>query len=304
MRALSFLLVAGLVTTGCAPDADGEASETADEVTGSVVAPAAALEFDTSIVAEVSACPGCADVDGDGLNDAWEDAVTARFQPMLELDEEEKGLRDPDFRVGVAARVVPRPDDRSRIVVFFGFAWSEDYGACGFTDHHGDVERAVIELARTPGSLGRATIVKAYTASHEGDVTDKSRSYEGDAELRSKLEFLRMDEAPYYRWLLYTSRNKHGTFASKAACESRKIPCLADYCGADGVADKNELRRRPLLVNVGEPSRPRESDWSRLGYPGTDAWSAGSFCGTATSGDCDAAPRGTFVTDPFTKKDL
>ena len=80
--------------------------------------------------------------------------------------------------------------------------------------------------------------MKAYTASHEGDITDKSHAFSGSDSLRSNLEFMK-DNAlggPGYRWLVYTSRNKHGTFVSKASCEDSKWFCLADYCGADGVS--------------------------------------------------------------------
>jgi len=304
MRPAAYLLPLALLGVGCAAPSPEEDDAAVDEaaVTGKLAVPAEALAFHTSLAADASACPTACDVDRDGLNDAWEDAVLARFQPRLELDEQEKGRDDPSFRVGVAGRVVARAGDPSRVVVFFGFAWSEDYGACGFTDHHGDVERAVLELARVDGTTGDLVIVKAYTASHEGDPTDKSHTYAGETELRAELEFL--PENGSHRWLLYTSRDKHGTFASKGACESRKIPCLADYCGADGVDDKSELRLLPALLNVGEPAHPRESNWAKLGYPSTDAWTSKSFCGAKSGGDCDSAPRTSFTRDPFSKKDI
>lgn len=265
-----------------------------------------ALSFAGKRSADVVGCtarhePDCDDVDQDGLVDAWEDELLAHFEPRLEFDEQEKGLRDDKFRMGMAGRVVPRSDDPSRVVVFFAFAFSEDYGKCTFTEHHGDVERAVLEIARVAGTLGDAKIVKAYTASHEGDSTDASRKFDSEKELRS-LEFLTENGAP--RWLLYTARNKHGTYPSKGACEAKWTPCLRDFCGADGVKSKNELRRLLPILNAGEPDHPRDSDWTELGYPGLDVWMAEKFCGTASRGDCDSAPRFSLVRDPFTKKDL
>ena len=310
MRRL-FLLAPLLLAACGAPESDAadgaeEPATDTSAVSGTVLAPAAALRLATSIVADADPHDANDDRDRDGLSDAWETVVLERFQPLIELDEHEKGLEDSKFRTGVAARVVPRAGDPSHVVVFFAFAWSEDYGSCGLTEHHGDVERAVLELARVPGTAGDATIVKAYTASHEGDITDKSEKVTGESNLRSHLEFVR-DNAlggPGYRWLVYTSRNKHGTFLSKGSCESKKLFCLADYCGADGVDDKNTLRRLPPILNAGEPTHPLESSWNLFGYAGVDVWTAKKFCGLATSGDCDAAPRESLTKDPFTKSDI
>ncbi len=264
------------------------------------------LSFTTTRVAEVGRCQtmrrsDCADADADGLTDAWEDAVAAHYQPRLELDEQEKGLGDANFKVGTATRVVARKGDASHVVVFFGFAFSEDYGSCTFTDHHGDVERAVIELERAPGTDGDVKMIKAYTAAHEGDPTDASHVYEGD-KLTKELEFVSENGAP--RWLLYTSRNKHGTYANKKTCESKSIPCIADYCASSNKVNRNDYRRLPVLLNAGEPEHHRDSGWARFGYPNADAWQDKKFCGVATGGDCDSAPRSTLIKDPFSKKDI
>ena len=299
---LVLLLLACAACTGASEQADAEPVVSEEPLVQS----AASLSFTTSRVAEVTKCSAlgrsdCADVDRDGLTDAWEDTVLAHFQPRLEFDEQERGLTDPRFRVGTAGRVVARRGDPSHVVVFYGFAFSEDYGSCSFTDHHGDVERAVIELERTAGTNGDVRMVKAFTAAHEGDVTDASHIYERER-LASELELVSENGAP--RWLLYTSRNKHGTYANKRTCESKKLPCVADYCASSNKPNRNDYRRLPLLLNAGEPDHPRDSDWSRFGYEGADAWSTKPFCGVASSGSCDSAPRSTFVRDPFTKTDI
>lgn len=294
------LSVAASVSAGTNEGSEGGISEDSG-------ARADGLRFATSHVADFSRCralrrAGCADEDQDGLNDAWEDGVLRRFEPRLEFDEQERGLKDPAFRMGAAGRVVRRKEDATRIVVFFAFAFSEDYGACSLTEHHGDVERAVIELRRVPGTDGDVILTRAFTAAHEGGIADKSRLYEGADALQRSLEFVWEAGSP--RWLLYTSRNKHGTFASKAACEARELPCLADYCGADGAATRDAFRRLLPILNAGEPGHPRDSGWASFGYEGVDAWSPDKFCGSASSGDCDAAPRGSLIRDPFTRQDL
>lgn len=307
MRLGKLLFLAPLLLAACgAPESDesDDAGETASDVTGTLLAPAEAIQLRTSVAAEPARAED--DRDADGLADAWESVVLERFQPLMELDEQEKGLHDAKFHTGVSARVVPRQDDPSHVVVFFAFAWGEDYGSCTFTDHHGDVERAVLELARVPGAAGDATIVRAYTAAHEGDPTDKSHTYSGDTSLRSNLQFVHDDAlgGPGYRWLVYTSRNKHGTFVSKSACESQKLWCLADYCGADGVSDKSTHRRLPPILNAGEPTHALESSWSLFGYSNIDVWTSQKFCGVSSGGDCDEAPRESLLKDPFSKSDI
>lgn len=306
MRLPLSVLGGWLLACGACAVATDEPADEARVSEAPLVESPASFSFATARVADVTKCVAmgrgdCADVDRDGLTDAWEDTVLAHFQPRLELDEQERGLTDPSFRVGTAGRVVARHDDPSRVVVFYGFAFSEDYGSCSFTDHHGDVERAVIELERTAGTNGDVRMIKAFTAAHEGDVTDASHLYEGDR-LASELEFVSENGAP--RWLLYTSRNKHGTYANKRTCESKKLPCVADYCASSNKPNRNDYRRLPRLLNAGEPEHPRDSGWSRFGYESADAWSTKPFCGLASGGSCDSAPRSTFVRDPFSKKDI
>ena len=108
----------------------------------------------------------CTDRDEDGLTDEWEEGILTHVRPVLRLDEDEGFLSDPTAVLAYIGRVTPTP---SGVDVFIVLAWSEDYGRCGVSAHHGDSERVVIRMIVDEENI---RFHKVYTAAHEGEFTD------------------------------------------------------------------------------------------------------------------------------------
>jgi len=93
------------------------------------------------------------DLDGDGINQQWEDKAMERINPYIELDEEEPWLdnKENDF-IANFVRISPftpiynyqsyYADQLPKYIIFrYIVNWSEDYGRFGFTEHKGEHER-------------------------------------------------------------------------------------------------------------------------------------------------------------------
>lgn len=262
------------------------------------------LRLSTNLPREDAAClalatPGapCGDVDQDGLTDAWEDVVLDRLRPTVVLDEDEQLVGDPSAVQGLVGRVAPVGGE---IRAFMMLGYSKDYGSCGgFTGHNGDSERVALSLAPIPnGGPGDVVVTKAYTAAHEGTATDHGHVYAG-AEL-SELVFETDPSLGEPRWSVFSSADKHATYASIAVCEGISIvPCFDEDCAPDGVADPAPYRRLFALVNAGEETSPRVSDLTGLGFPGDDAWAMQDFCGGLGGSGCSSPVRDKLLVDPF-----
>lgn len=258
-----------------------------------------ALTLRTNLPARDAGCGGlaaagapCGDVDLDGLTDAWEDIALDRLRPLLRFDEDEQFLDDPDALVVDIGRVAPGPGDPLEVVVFIVEAYSIDYGSCGFSGHDGDPERVALHMSALPGGgPGDVVVTAAYTAAHEGTASDHSRLFSG-ADL-SLLVHAGVAPSGEPRWVVFPSRDKHGTYATYDICENvSPIPCFDEKC--DGGAD-----HLPAVVNAGEDGARRIEDLSSVGFAGEDAWADQSFCGGIDSTNCSAKVRDKLLADPF-----
>ncbi len=239
----------------------------------------------------------CDDDDGDGLTDAWEDLALDRLRPLRRLDEGESLVDDGSVILGDVGRVFA-VGDHIRVFVMLGY--SSDYGSCGgFTGHNGDSERVALDLVDWPdGGPGGVVVANAYTAAHEGTANDHSRRFAAD-----ELDLLVFDLDPRVgepRWVVFPSRNKHGSYASVEICESISvIPCVDEDCAPDGVDDLAAFDRLPDAVNAGEPDAPRVTALDELGFVGDDAWAEQDFCGGLGGSSCSAPVRDKLTVDPF-----
>ncbi len=263
------------------------------------------LALTANLPAAVAACaalpardPPCDDLDQDGLVDLWEDLVLERLRPLRRMDEEEQLLGDPEGVVADVGRVAP-VGDRTRLFVMLGY--SKDYGSCGgFTFHNGDSERVALDLAAYPeGGPGGVVVSAAYTAAHEGTVSDHGALYSG-----ADLDTLVVDADPNTgepRWVVFPSADKHATYATVAICEGISfIPCFDEDCAPDGVDDPAAFDLLPAKWgNAGEEAAPRLTDLSGLGFPGDDAWKDQDFCGGLGGSPCSSAVREKLLVDPF-----
>jgi hypothetical protein len=280
---IAFMAVVASAVVGCATTSGDDVESSSDEINGDAVRVTRVADGGFRIQSSLAArCDGCADVDRDGLNDAWEDAVLAKLTPFVTFDEDEP-LMNGDNRDAFAAigRVFPSGD---RVVVSVIFLYTRDYGAanpvCFSTHNHaGDAERAALELEITGG--GDAVSRAAYTTGHEGTEDDQTTIVRDGEQKRL--------EDVGGRWRVYSSQKKHATYMTKEHCESAKFRkwthqfCGSEDCAPDEMSDDDKARftRLPRVLNVGELDAPRgeNDDLGRLGFEGVRAWSDERFCG-------------------------
>lgn len=239
----------------------------------------------------------CADVDLDGLTDAWEDLALELLRPLRRFDEAESLIDDPAAVLADVGRVAPA-GERVRVFVMLGY--SKDYGSCGgFTGHNGDSERVALDLQPDPSrGPGGVVVVGAYTAAHEGTVNDHGAVFVGDdlGALVFAADTLTADP----RWVVFPSADKHATYASVSICEGvSPIPCIDEDCAPDDVDDPAAYERLPPFVNAGEEDAPRITDLGPLGFPGDDAWADQDFCGGLGGTGCSSPVREKLLVDPF-----
>jgi hypothetical protein len=316
LRWSALVIVAALVgSVGCgASGEDVGASSDEISVAASHVSRRAdgAFTFTAPIAAKVEACKGaCVDRDGDGLVDAWENAVLDHLRPAITFDEDEPMMRNEHDKLAVLGRVTPAAN--GHVVVNLLLLYTRDYGApnglCfSASAHDGDVERVALDLELTAG--GGAVVRSAFTTGHEGTEDDQSRVWRG-GEL-TKLQSITDATTGEPRWQVFSSQSKHATYASKQHCESARLAswlhrfCINEDCGPDGVADPPRFTRLPKFANAGEPAAHLVDDLTALGFPGELAWGDAKFCGgLAPDADarskCPPSVKSKLLSDPFAR---
>lgn len=236
----------------------------------------------------------CADNDQDGLTDEWEDVVIEYFRPILSLDEGEPFPNDPNAVFAQIARITPTNE---WIDLFVVLGWSEDYGRCGISAHHGDSERVALRLVPDL-ETNSISFYEVYTAAHEGEITDAGRVW-SESEL-NQLDFILDPQNNLPRWVVYPSEGKHATFASIEHCESISwVPCLDEDCAPDGVSDPSEWFLLGQFVNAGEDDFPIQDDLSIIGFPAESAWGQQDFCGGLGGSVCSSPIREKLLHNPF-----
>jgi hypothetical protein len=256
------------------------------------------LPRDALACALLGAGDACLDRDADGLADGWEDIALDRLRPFVMLDEDEQLVRDENVVTAIVGRVAPID---GLIHVYMMLGYSNDYGSCGLTGHHGDSERVALALEpATGGGAGDVRVVAAYTAAHEHAPNDHSRRF-----TRTDLGLLTFADDPATgepRWAVYASRGKHASYASRDLCESvSRVPCLEEDCSPDGVADPARFQLLMRYVNAGEEAAPLVTDLGSLGFAGEDAWAERRFCGGLGGDDCASPVRDKLLRNPFLK---
>lgn len=254
------------------------------------------LALRTNVPRLVAACSTvtgapCEDADADGLADRWETVLLEAMVPLVRFDEAEPLVDDPDAVFVAIARVAPVGD---RVRAFITLAYHNDYGRCGLSAHPGDSERVALDLeVLAEGDVG---IVGAYTAAHEGTVTDHSTVFVGGD--LSELVF--ETHAGALRWVVFASDGKHATYATVDRCEGASfLPCLEEDCGPDGVPDPTVYEQLPPVFNAGEQATPMLSTLDVVGFPGEHAWEDQQFCGGLQGLICAGSILSKLTVDPF-----
>jgi hypothetical protein len=260
-----------------------------------------ALMLRTNLPSLIDEClqldgPICEDLDSDGLTDGWEDVVLDRLRPLVRLDEAETLVGETAFGVGLVGRVTPIS---GLIHVYMMLGYAKDFGNCGgLTSHNGDSERVALAVERLRSGAGDVRVTKAYTAAHEGTVTDHGMVFEGESlgELVHEIDAVLREP----RWTVYASADKHATYASVDICEGISVlPCFDEDCGVDEVSDPAAFELLMPYANAGEPDQPLVTGLEALGFPGDDAWLDQPFCGGLGGSGCSSSVRSKLVTNPF-----
>ncbi|MCC7156490.1 MAG: hypothetical protein IT161_18080 [Bryobacterales bacterium] len=191
-----------------------------------------------------------ADGDRDGVADALEQELLARFAPAFFLSSGECDAMPAEFVPGLAdPRVMERngtiygsvspvqsPDGAGSFVeVRYHHLWARD---CGKAGHDLDAEQ-VVALVTAPNPDSPAEEWRAvywYAAAHQGTVCDASHG------LRAS-DARAVDTGP----AVWISAGKHASFLNPARCGAG---CGADVCIAPS------LLRPPQIVNLGEAGAP------------------------------------------------
>lgn len=309
MRAPLLTLGLGALLLACGSADDEPSGEsTSDLVTNHAQArlEGGQLVIDTPMPA---VCTGasCVDSDGDGLSDAWEDAILERLRPKLVLHPEEPNLVEDDGAMGLIGRVfrpAGAPANIVRVIIVVGFAFDDGVSVLGLgvTGHDGDSERVALELDLQNGGR-RAVLHRAFFSAHENMPSDHSSLY-APADLPGALSWA-TDADGQPRWLVWPSKSKHAEFANAAACADSSLwgtTLFQEQC-PDDVASGVVVT--PPMVNAGEHDRPRVADLGVVGFPGESAWDGSSFCGGLRTRDrsrhffCGGAVAKKLSDDPF-----
>lgn len=284
-----FIGLMGLSLMACSLSSEDDVDSSSDEINAEAVRVTRAANGGFRIESSLSArCAGCKDVDHDGLNDEWEDAVLAKLTPLVTFDEDEPMMKsDNKDAFAAIGRVFPSAGASDRVVVSVLILYAKDYGApnpiCfSAKNHSGDAERAALELQITGG--GNAISRAAYTTGHEGTEDDQTTIVRDGEQKRL--------EDVGGRWRVYSSQGKHATYMSKDHCENARLStflhrfCASEDCAPDKMSDEDKQRftRLPKVLNVGELGAPRtdNDDLGRIGFAGVRAWSDERFCGGIT----------------------
>jgi hypothetical protein len=221
------------------------------------------------------------DGDGDGLDDAVEDALASRFFPWTWFDSgENAGCTHPASTAGnpgtALARIRRHPADANKIAIQYVILYQRDCGDIGgLTSHNGDVEPLSVTLAPNPACPYGYGAFSLKTVSHEGvagEHTDQRL-------LGNSCTWGRAAGGSPQVARIYVSENKHGNYASDASCDS----------AVGGLENCSESFTLPYNVfNVGEDGARRIDELSAYQFPGEYAWSAVPFRGGLGSGGGDA----------------
>lgn len=213
------------------------------------------------------------DLDGDGLDDAYELRLARDYMPFISLDPS-----DGCPLSGLLVRVRKHPTNATKILIIYDHLFSDD---CGFNGHVGDDE--VFGVAVDPTKPAPAGILAIKAVSHQNTacerVTECSTCGGGDA--RPVCDVAPANGTPWP--VVYPSKDKHGQYASRSGCPL--IGTCLDQC---------TLAASPLhppIVNAGEPGHPLTTNlttggfitaangWNHAELMNFDPWSASNFGG-------------------------
>ena len=218
-------------------------------------------------VSEPDAPPAVVDLDGDGLDDAYETKLASDYMPYLSL-----AANDGCSLDGMLVRVRPHPADATKILIVYDHLLEHD---CGLAGHIGDDE--VFGVAIDPKIPAPAGILAIRAVSHQGTACERDTqctTCSGDSRPTCDLA---PDGGAMWP-VVYSSKDKHGNYATLAQCPT--LGTCFDQCSLD------THRARPPVANSGEPAHHLINDlttqafitaangWTEPSLMHFDPWSA------------------------------
>jgi len=191
------------------------------------------------------------DLDGDGLNQNWENAAADLVNPLLVLSPGEIWL---DYRntmdVANFVRVYPWPSIKNPQYIIFAFlnTWPLDYGSGVRTplydyireSHFGDSEkifeawkvldgnRIALQWVQTSAHYGVTDHSGVWNVSDRqcnvGNISNVNQNLFGTELMCTSLEF----EQPGGRLIMYAAEDKHGTYPTSAVCNNARLVYFTD----------------------------------------------------------------------------
>lgn len=192
--------------------------------------------------------PSGGDLDGDGLDDAYEATLARDYLPYLSNDP-----ADGCALSGIVYRARPHPDDPANVVITHVRVYHEDCGY--FNGHRGDDE--VFGVTIDPRMPAPAGIVAMKAIGHQDTLCEGVTECGACPGLRACTTAQVHGEAfP----VVFSSRDKHANYVVAAACT---LTACFDRC------DLSPTPTVPPLVNAGEPGRPLVADLTTDGFIST-----------------------------------
>lgn len=213
------------------------------------------------------------DHDGDGLDDAFEDAAARAYLPFLATHPD-----DACARSGLVFRARPHPDDPALLHVVYSRLYELD---CGLNGHVGDNEAfgATID-PRLPPPAGLVALV---AVAHDDTACERTTTCGTCAGLPTC-------DLHGGRPVLYASRDKHASVVDiGGGCA---LGSCFDSCALPSTT--SEL----ALVNVGEPGAPLVRDLTAQGFIHAElGWSEAALLNVDPWGDAVFGSAGSIAGD-------
>jgi hypothetical protein len=172
------------------------------------------------------------DDDGDGLDDAWEQATAAAYLPFLSLDP-----TDGCARGGIVFRLRSHPANPALIFILYDHLFEND---CGLNGHVGDNEAFGVTVDPMVAPPGGIVAMKAI--SHQGTPCQRIT----ECGSCSGLNACETQTLGGMAWpVVYSSKDKHGGYVAETSCD---VGFCLDSCVKATTPDV------PPLVNAGEPA--------------------------------------------------
>jgi hypothetical protein len=187
---------------------------------------------------------GTIDSDHDGLSDALESALLARFAPIFMIAHDDCSVRPAQFISDNPSPTVidddgtiyglafPRKDHAGEVELHYYHLWRKD---CGEMGHRLDTEHvsALIELGT---GVDDSRAIYWYAAAHEDTICDASQL--------TRATTLHAEDHGATVWI---SEGKHASFLSEVLC--------THGCGGDRCEQMEPLKTRQI-INLGEMGAP------------------------------------------------